>query len=421
MNSRTNNPTTTAIPSGIGDTAALSLAEPRSLDRSALLPWTHAATLAPSPDNNQPWRFEITGQSIDVFLDRARALPSDVHSLFDLTAIGAAVENCCIAARASGYRPTITIDHPHSQLSAPSALTRIANICFEADANGDALSNLLTTRHTSRAAYSTQPVDDQHLRGLAEAVGSFPEVQLHWIRDRSAIRQCAWLIGRSDRLRFERQAFHSELFRQLRFTPAEAQATRDGLDLRTLGLPPFGSLTLRAISNWNVLNAMNFLGASRMLSMPSVMSVLCSGAIGLLTIPRADCESLVGGGRAFQRLWLALSGLASSNPRSGNQKLQLHPLGSLPIFLAHWDQLHGRELTPSQQRLAQRIKRDFIRLVPTAADRVLQIAFRIGYGPASPCRSLRRDAHDVLAEPGLPGAHPALSPDAIARIDEHAA
>ena len=49
------------------------------------LPFPHAdlvraAVLAPSPDNNQPWRFAAQANRLLVYLDPSRALPSDVHS-----------------------------------------------------------------------------------------------------------------------------------------------------------------------------------------------------------------------------------------------------------------------------------------------------------------------------------------------------
>ena len=48
-----------------------------------------AAVLAPSPDNNQPWRFAGSDEQLSVYLDPQRALPSDVNAMFDLVGVGA--------------------------------------------------------------------------------------------------------------------------------------------------------------------------------------------------------------------------------------------------------------------------------------------------------------------------------------------
>src|SRR5256885_43272 len=52
-----------------------------------------AATLAPSPDNNQPWRLVTGDDTLEIQLDRSRSLPSDVNGMFDLTAIGCDASN----------------------------------------------------------------------------------------------------------------------------------------------------------------------------------------------------------------------------------------------------------------------------------------------------------------------------------------
>jgi len=61
-----------------------------------------AAVLAPSPDNNQPWRLDVQDDRLRFYLDAERALPSDVNSMFDLVGLGAAVENARIAAGGVG-------------------------------------------------------------------------------------------------------------------------------------------------------------------------------------------------------------------------------------------------------------------------------------------------------------------------------
>jgi len=198
----------------------------------------------------------------------------------------------------------------------------------------------------------------------------------------------------SDRLRFEQEPFHRELFKQLRLTPAEAEQTRDGLDIRTLALPPGGRLVLRLIRHWPVLRAANWFGASALLAMPSILSVICSGAVGLLSVDQPTAINFLEGGRAFQRLWLAATAAG----------LQLQPLGSLPIFLAHLDQLGGEKLTKSQQSRAKKVEHRFLELVPELKGRTLLMAFRIGYGKPPRYRSLRRKLEDVLiAEPPAAG------------------
>ncbi|HZO69122.1 MAG TPA: hypothetical protein VFB74_29380 [Kribbellaceae bacterium] len=63
-----------------------------------------AATAAPSMHNTQPWRFEVNGHVIDVFLDGARVLPAeDASGRAMRIAAGAAVLNVRVAAAHLGY------------------------------------------------------------------------------------------------------------------------------------------------------------------------------------------------------------------------------------------------------------------------------------------------------------------------------
>src|SRR6187401_3352359 len=90
-----------------------------------------AATLAPSPDNNQPWQFVAAENELDVFLDPIRALPSDVNSMFDLTALGAAIENVCIAARQLGYEAAVQVLDPAQHASSSTNQSHVAKITWK--------------------------------------------------------------------------------------------------------------------------------------------------------------------------------------------------------------------------------------------------------------------------------------------------
>ena len=79
--------------------------------RAVLEELVHAASLAPSPDNNQPWRFEQNDEGELLLLhDRTRVLPSDVDDMFSRIALGAALENLCLAAGRHGWRALVR--HP---------------------------------------------------------------------------------------------------------------------------------------------------------------------------------------------------------------------------------------------------------------------------------------------------------------------
>ncbi|MHB9081327.1 MAG: hypothetical protein ACYC3X_27965 [Pirellulaceae bacterium] len=345
-----------------------------------------AAVLAPSPDNNQPWRFVSTEGALEVCLDRERSLPSDVNAMYDLMSIGAGIENLSIQAREAGFQTDVKLlaDLP---LPAPNGRdARIATVEFRPGAAPDPLHKCLATRCTNRKLFSSRTVDPNQLEAVSKAIHAFPEVQLNWLIDRKIINTLARLIAQSDRFRFEYQPFHGEIFRQLRFSAEEANRTRDGLDFRTLEMPPGSSIMIRGLRSWHVMQWVNRLGLGRLLTAPSWLSVRKCGAIGAISIPAASVEGFVTGGRAFQRIWLS----------SESQGLALHPLGSLPIFIGQMEQLGGRNLHRVHQTLSKKLNDWFRQLVPDTQGRTLLMLFRVGYAQRPHIQSLRRPAEEVF-------------------------
>jgi nitroreductase len=359
-------------------------ANPLQSKQLSHLELVRAAVLAPSPDNNQPWRFTSHGDQLFVYLDPSRALPSDVNAMCDLIGLGAALENIRIAAAQLGYEPCVEYsDAPAAAIQ--EGLEPAARLTFQAGGRPDPLFAHLATRCTCRKRYGTQRVAEDSLNRLAKAACEFPDVRLDWIIDRPRIRAFAGLIAVSDRVRFEYEPFHHEVFRQLRFSAEEAARTRDGLDVRTLELPPGAAILLRQLRPWTRMKWLLRLGLGRLLTLPSAWSVRKSGALGVLTVSAPTSEQFLQGGRVFQRIWLTAQA----------EGLSLQPLGSLAVFIAHVQLLHGRKLSQKHVRQLADLMERFQGLIPAARDRTLLVAFRTGTSEAPQVRALRRPAEEV--------------------------
>ena len=346
-----------------------------------------AAILAPSPDNNQPWRFAFRDRRLTVFVDPRRELPSDVGSMFSYMALGAAVENACIAGRQSGHASQVEFVAETSRLHRDDDAPRpVAHITFTGSSEADPLFAQLDKRCACRKMYSRQAVPAPVLDRLRQQAGGFFGASLDFVTERRQMASLARLVAAGDRIRLEYEPFHAELYRQIRFTPHEAENTRDGLDVRTFELPPGAATLLQWLRSWPRMSLFSRLGLTRLLAAPSAKAVRASGAIGVLTVAHAAPELYLTGGRALQRVWLAAQA----------ENLALHPLGSLPIFLAHHEQTGGGLLLPAHQRRVARIADGFRRLVPNVGDRSLVMLFRLGHATPPTIRSLRRPVEDVI-------------------------
>ncbi len=314
--------------------------------------------------------------------------------MFDLIGLGAALANIQLASAATGTSAAVRIEDADGQLTDPPAeISRL-----HSPAEDSLLAAEIERRHTNRRPYSTRPIEPAELAQLAQTALATQEpdgrFQVAWLTDRNHIGRFAKLVARCDRLRFEYPAFHAELFKQLRFRPSEAEQTGDGLDVRTLELPPGGALALRMLKPWPVMRIWKALGGTRLLAFPSRVSVLRSGAVGLVAFRSRDDratsetssspleawrEDCLIAGAIFQRLWLKASQLG----------LALQPLGSLPLFFARLNRLDGEGLTPSDQQTVQHLQNQYQNLVPHLSSHTLGMAFRIGNAKPPKYRSRR--------------------------------
>ena len=331
-----------------------------------------AAVLAPSPDNNQPWRFSVREGKLLIHPDHERALPSDVGSMFMMLALGAAAENACIAARQLGYEAKSRC------LDGDASGAATVELSFTAGAEPDPLYEQLERRRTCRRMYSRRPIDRACIMAMSSTAESFDGVRMHWITERSKLRRLGWLIAASDRIRLEHRSFHEELYKQLRFTPEQTERTRDGLDVRTLELPPGGAFVLQWLRHWNRMQIGNRLGLSRLLSLPSAAACWCSGAVGLMTVTERSVPHYLLGGRALQRLWLVAQSLG----------LSIQPMGSLPIYLNHLE-TGSKTLSPAHQRRIKRIAQQLHSLAAPAEPRIIMLV-RLGYSAPPDHRALRK-------------------------------
>jgi hypothetical protein len=125
------------------------------------------ARLAPSVHNTQPWWWQASGTTLELWADRTRSLPAaDPAGRNLVISCGAALHYTLVAAEAVGAKATHTElpDGPDSDL--------MARLQLEADhPTADAVARvaLLTGRHTDRRRFTSWPVPEESLERLAEA------------------------------------------------------------------------------------------------------------------------------------------------------------------------------------------------------------------------------------------------------------
>lgn len=324
-----------------------------------------AAHWAPSADNSQPWRFVWDGQRLLLHFDeervKGRTFGPQAHAT--LMAMGAATENILQMAAHLGaklewgfsseaghgyawFDPAT--DKPHAQFQKA----------------------LLFERHTNRGNYSKSLLPKELLQQIESSQENLATARV--FSGKMAVNQVAALVQHASALRFQNPEVHHLLASSLRFSVEDAQ---DGLDVRTLGLPPGGGLMLRLVSEWQTMSALNRLGLHQMFASMEANKVKQAGAIVAIIGP-GGWQGALSAGRLMEQIWIDLNA----------QGISVHP------FYVVTDQIQryqaGEGFPPEQKTALAKLEKDVSALLPGTGS-MLHMLLRVGYPKKKPLLSKR--------------------------------
>lgn len=336
---------------------------------AGLLRLCEAGVLAPSPKNSQPWVFQISKDKILVLADLDRSvgkLDPTRHQLF--MAIGCAIENMILAARAQGYTPRISLSlGPDSGINEKSGLILVAEISFASGkAERSQLYQAVATRHTNRSVHDLGRGIPGNIIGELMRVGNTPASRLFLFRGRKhKNRLLREMTLEATRVLASDRDIISENWKWMRWSREEVTKFRDGIDLNSLGI------------------TMIELPLTKMLPRPSAEEfnetwmastsdrINQSNYMGVFAIPESEhnARSAISTGRVWQRLNL----LATTHG------LAIHPVNQLVTVL------EGGSLWKAPYFSEQMQRR-----IMEAPGWVPAIVFRLGYPTLSGMRAPRR-------------------------------
>ncbi len=119
------------------------------------------------------------------------------------------------------------------------------------------------------------------------------------------INSVARLVGDASAIRFRTREINEWLGRSLRFSPREVESA-DGLDVATLNLPPGGRGLLRVIADWRRMEALNRLGAYKLLAAIEAKSVANASAV-VAIVGSGDRNGALDAGQLMERVWIDLN------------------------------------------------------------------------------------------------------------------
>ena len=252
------------------------------------------ATLAANSHNTQPWRFDLLPGAIVIRRDGSRRTPvadPDDHHLW--ASLGCAVENLVQAAAAFGQRATLGLagDRIVVQLDATAAQR---TPLFEA----------IVQRQCTRADYDGSAVSAADLRALEEAAHA-PGLRLIVITDKPRVENVVEFVAQAASAQMQDPRFVTELKQWVRFSSAEALASRDGLFSHVGGNP--------VLPRWLGSLMFGFVATPKGESDRYARQIRSSSGIAVFVSERSEPASWIEAGRAYQRFALQATALGLRN------------------------------------------------------------------------------------------------------------
>jgi hypothetical protein len=195
------------------------------------------AILAPSGHNTQPWLFRVENETVELYADRARALPVVDPEDRELTmSCGASLFHLRIALRHYGYRPMVEI---LPKLHDPDLLALVQlGDPYDATLEEQRLFRAIPRRRTNRSHFEDRPVPDSLLVDL-QAAARLEGASLEIIRGEARRHDLVDLVAQGDRMQMSNKSFRRELAAWVR---SNRGGNRDGIPGYGFGFADFVSV-----------------------------------------------------------------------------------------------------------------------------------------------------------------------------------
>ena len=347
---------------------------------SCILHLAHSGHAAPSADNSQPWAFSWDGTWLYLSYDTPRiqghGFPPE--SPATLLAMGGALENIHQAAAEMAQE----IDVEPFPDDCPRAHCYAAVTCSNPDSNKPiSTESPLLQRHTNRFVYRKDPIETAILETLeSESEGSTRALIFTRPQEISAI---TGLVETASRIRFRTREVHEWLGKSLRFSEKDVKKA-DGLDVRTLALPPGGALFLRFIRDWKRMQLLNRVGGYRLLARIDARPIAAAPAVVAITGPAGRTHAL-DAGRLLVRAWTYLN----------SRGIAVHPYYVVSDQLFRLDE---GKIPPDLTEDALALKEESRALLGLGPEEVLYMLLRIGHPTREPPRSRRLPLEAVFTD-----------------------
>jgi hypothetical protein len=250
------------------------------------------AILAPSSHNSQPWKFNVSGDQIDIYADKSRWLQyADADKRELHISLGCALENLLVAADHFGYETNVTYLN-EGDLAARVRLEQ-KSLAARVPAQDSRLIDAIVARKTNRNAYLDRPVAEADLQKLQDSANGFSKdqgIQFYLTSDPEIRNKFRDLETQADQTLYSDANYKSELG-------------------HWLGQGVLGPTGVQALA---AQLAVVFLDVGPEETRKDAELVNSTPVLGFISTTENNSISQVKVGQAFERFWLEATALGIS-------------------------------------------------------------------------------------------------------------
>ena len=344
-----------------------------------------AALAAPSPGNNQPWKWYFDGKQLFLFNDQERATSyGDFDYMATYMSFGTAIENIKLKAKVL----KLDVKIQYFPLKDKGNLVPIVALQFSNNSNliKDDLVNFLNTRYTNRRKGDNTVINQDILDELKASVSEIKNVDFKLITDTNVLQKIANITGKAEKLRMFIPQGHYELFeKEVRWTTESVENSRDGLDIRTLDLDVKDSIGFRVAKDAGAIKLVSTWNKGSALENMTKKLVSTASAVGLISIPNFTPENCLFVGNAAQRIWLNAS----------KHNIAMQPTLAAVLHFARLIQGKGINMPENIQIQFKELHREFISIFDLQGNTVPLFLFRLFNATEPVIKSLRLNLSDI--------------------------
>lgn len=343
-----------------------------------------AACLAPTGGNSQPWKWVYHNKALLLFHDEHYSFSFlDYKKYGSYVGFGAAFENVDLKAAQLGYTTAVQLFPKGNS----SPLVAIVTFSKNNSAPKDELANFIETRLTNRNTGHYEPISENEIEKIQASISKIKYASLKFITDRNEINKLATIIAGADKIRMMHPQGHRDtFFSEMRWTPEEAESTRDGIDIATVGVSAGEAAGFAMAKDYKAIDYLREWGKGEAFEKLTKKGAAIASAIVLVKMPGATIVDYIEGSKAMQRVWLETTRLGYA----------VQPV-SVPLFMfRRLTEGGGEGLSTTDMDKLQTLKQEYGLILAGYESEGHIFMLKLSKADEPKVKALRRKLEDVL-------------------------